>query len=176
MSDQDSRQYSAAYRIPLIKAPTLRIPKPIQLPPDIHPLPDDVAPYFAYPFTLEPHTLTLESSRQITLQSHQSRNSAFLRNREDEKTLRKREALRKIAPGFEPSSGPLVPTKVLVHSRQSSATTAGVGVDFFGDDRQKVTPHAPHSEDISEAKVRDVMDDLVDQLAAMDSEKPDGAR
>ena len=56
-------QYVAASRVPLIKSPSLRVPRPVrrqvlehahgnsaqlnqvELPPDIHPLPDSVTPY-----------------------------------------------------------------------------------------------------------------------------------
>jgi len=164
--DQDSRHYEAAYRIPLIKGPTLRTPKPIYLPPDIHPLPDDVTPYFAYPFTLEPHTLTLESSRQTTLQAHHARNTAYIKQREDEKSRKKREALRKIAPGFEPSSGPLVPTK-LSHSSSPQSSTV------IGSESIDAKTDSVHPEDGFGVKKRDVMDDLVDQLAAIDSARND---
>ncbi|KAJ7627693.1 hypothetical protein DFH06DRAFT_1285036 [Mycena polygramma] len=125
----DQTQYAPAARAPLIKSPSLRVPRPIVLPPDIHPLPDSVTPYFVYPFTLEPHVLTLESSRRTTLAAHATRREEYLRARADEKERRKRDALRRIAPGFEPQGHLLVPTK-----RSSS-----------------------------------VMEDLVDQLAALDS-------
>ncbi|KAH7926253.1 hypothetical protein BV22DRAFT_1009491, partial [Leucogyrophana mollusca] len=135
-------QYAAVAGVPFIKSPGLRVPPPVELPPDIHPLPDSVTPYFVYPFTLEPHILTVESSRRSTLAAHTARREVYLRSREDEKQRRKREALRRIAPGFEPQSSPLVPM------RATQVTEA-------------------HDAD---GKVhKDVMDDLVDQLAALDS-------
>ncbi|KAJ7480016.1 hypothetical protein B0H11DRAFT_2026197 [Mycena galericulata] len=140
----DQTQYGPAARVPLIKSPSLRVPRPVVLPPDIHPLPDSVNPYFVYPFTIEPHVLTLESSRRTTLAAHAERREAYLRARAEEKERRKRDALRRIAPGFEPGEGHLlVPTK-----RSSVITTAPA-----------VAPTPPRS----------VMDDLVDQLAALDS-------
>ncbi|KAJ7773014.1 hypothetical protein B0H16DRAFT_1257721, partial [Mycena metata] len=131
--------YAPAARVPLIKSPSLRVPRPVVLPPDIHPLPDSVTPYFVYPFTIEPHILTLESSRRTTLASHATRREEYLRSRADEKERRKRDALRRIAPGFEPAGHLLVPTK------RSSVIAA--------------PPQQPKS----------VMEDLVDQLAALDS-------
>ncbi|KAJ7671940.1 hypothetical protein B0H17DRAFT_1208866 [Mycena rosella] len=129
-------------RVPLIKSPSLRVPRPVILPPDIHPLPDSVTPYFVYPFTIEPHILTLESSRRTTLAAHATRREAYLRARAEEKERRKRDALRRIAPGFEPGEGHLlVPTK-----RASVIAPAA-------------SPLPPRS----------VMEDLVDQLAALDS-------
>ncbi|KAF7340213.1 hypothetical protein MVEN_01939900 [Mycena venus] len=139
----DQTQYAPAARAPLIKSPSLRVPRPIVLPPDIHPLPDSVTPYFVYPFTLEPHVLTLESSRRTTLASHATRREEYLRSRADEKERRKRDALRRIAPGFEPEGHLLVPTK------RSSVIATGPAI----------SPQPPKS----------VMEDLVDQLAALDS-------
>ncbi|KAJ3512590.1 hypothetical protein NLJ89_g3432 [Agrocybe chaxingu] len=78
--------YLAAAQIPLIKSPSLRVPQPVELPPDIHPLPDSVNPYFVYPFTLEPHIVTLESSRRTTLAAHATRREAYLRSRDEEKS------------------------------------------------------------------------------------------
>jgi hypothetical protein len=102
---------------------------------------------FVYPFTLEPHVITLESSRRATLAMHAARREAFLRAREEEKEKRKRDKLRKVAPGFEPNAGVLVPTR-------NSAL-------FSGDD---------HRSNGSDGKKEiDVMDDLVEQLARLES-------
>ncbi|KAJ7222618.1 hypothetical protein GGX14DRAFT_558709 [Mycena pura] len=140
----EKSQYAPAARAPLIKSPSLRLPRPVNLPPDIHPLPDTVTAYFVYPFTLEPHVLTLESSRRATLASHEARRDAYLRSRADEKERRKRDALRRIAPGFEPEGHLLVPTK------RSSLAAAAPAVS-------------------STSQPKSVMEDLVDQLAALDS-------
>ncbi|KAF9484617.1 hypothetical protein BDN70DRAFT_772815, partial [Pholiota conissans] len=144
--------YEAARNIPLIKSPSLRLPKPVELPPDIHPLPDSVNAYFVYPFTLEPHVITLESSRRTTLAAHASRRDAYLHSREDEKERRKRDALRRIAPGFEPHSSPLVPTR--------GASSGGL---------LQSPPARGTTTDPKHQQTRSVMDDLVDQLAALDN-------
>ncbi|KDQ20884.1 hypothetical protein BOTBODRAFT_61957 [Botryobasidium botryosum FD-172 SS1] len=102
-----SKQSAAVANIPLIRAPGLRVPKSVELLPNIHPLPDDITAYFAYPFSLEPHILTVESSRQSTLAAHSTRRVAYLHARDEDKLRRMRDALRRIAPGFEPHSGPL---------------------------------------------------------------------
>ncbi|PBK87251.1 hypothetical protein ARMGADRAFT_1055124 [Armillaria gallica] len=148
---QEQPQYAAAAHVPLIKSPSLRVPRPVEIPQDIHPLPDSVTAYFVYPFTIEPHILTVESSRRTTLAAHTARREAFLRARDDEKERRKREALRKIAPGFEPAGSVLVPTKT---SNPPSHTTPG--------------PELPTGSS-SHQPSKSVMEDLVDQLAALDS-------
>ncbi|SCZ97337.1 BZ3500_MvSof-1268-A1-R1_Chr4-2g07146 [Microbotryum saponariae] len=54
-------------KVPLIKSPSFWVPKPVELPPDIHPLPDSVEPYVRerairatstdHPTDSEPHVL-----------------------------------------------------------------------------------------------------------------------
>lgn len=84
------------------------------------------------------------------------RHEAYLRAREEEKQQRKREALRRIAPGFEPRSAPLVPVKT------GAAAAAALG--------QQQQQQQGQEERRSDAGVsqRDVMDDLVDRLAALE--------
>ena len=95
---------------------------------------------------MEPHILAIESSRRQTLAAHTARREAYLRARDDEKERWKRDALRKIAPGFEPQGSPLVPTK----------KAAGVGQEIG----MGQTGHQ---------QSKNVMDNLVDQLAALNS-------
>lgn len=112
-------------------------------------------PQFAYPFTLEPHIITLESSRRTTQAAHAARREAYLLAREEEKERRKRDKLRKVAPGFEPSGAMLVP----VHLGGSK----GMPSDTLGESSVMSS---------SQVTERDVMGDLVDQLAAMESKSP----
>ncbi|KAG5725145.1 hypothetical protein E4T56_gene10223 [Termitomyces sp. T112] len=144
----EQSQYAPVAHVPLIKSPSLRVPPPVILPPDIHPLPDSVNDYFVYPFTLEPHIITLESSRRSTIAAHAARREAYLRQRDDEKERRKRDALRRIAPGFEPQGSVLVPTRSVGGGSESQST------DLEGPDPRRS---------------KTVMEDLVDQLAALDS-------
>jgi hypothetical protein len=107
---------------------------------------------FVYPFTLEPHVVTMEQARRHTLAAHAARREALLQARADEKERRKRDALRRIAPGFEPQGAPLVPVKKTVAAPPSAQHILDI------------TDDAP-----KEAMARDVMADLVAGLAALDS-------
>jgi hypothetical protein len=71
---------------------------------------------------------------------------AYLKRREEDKERQKKDALRKVAPGFEPSAGTLVPQRVGGSSSQPNA------------------PAAPLP-----TIQKDPMADLVDQLAALDT-------
>lgn len=100
--------------------------------------------------------MTLESSRRSTQAAHAARREAYLRAREEEKERRKRDKLRKIAPGFEPTGAVLVP------------------VHLSGNNGDQATGNAQASANVEAGVLvpkqeRDVMDDLVDQLAALDS-------
>ncbi|TRM66598.1 hypothetical protein BD626DRAFT_545769 [Schizophyllum amplum] len=147
MSEQSP--YAAAARVPLIKSPSLRVPQATELPPDIHPLPDSVTAYFVYPFTLESQVVAAESARRSSMAAEAARHERYLRDREEEKQRRKREALRRVAPGFDPSAV-LVPTK----------TGQSQGPPISADP----APTTGHQ------RTRSVMDDLVDHLAQMDAE------
>jgi len=101
------------------------------LPHDIHPLPDDIEEYFRYPFTLEPHVLAMESSRQATVAAHAARREACLASREEAKRKRKRDALHRVAPGFEPEKGVLRPTSLhagTISKPSSSPATQASGI------------------------------------------------
>ncbi|KAI0341368.1 hypothetical protein BDW22DRAFT_1358874 [Trametopsis cervina] len=158
MTQTTQSQYAAAARAPLMLSPSNRVPPPVQLPPDIHPLPDSVTAYFVYPFTLEPHVLTLENSRRSTLTAHAARREAYLQSREDEKERRRRDALRRIAPGFEPHGAPLTPIKQASSVQDSTASTSG--------ESHKAGPGHNRS--------KSVMEDLVDQLEALEAKHKDG--
>ena len=90
------------------------------------------------------------------------RHEAYLRAREEEKQRRKREALRRIAPGFEPRSAPLVPVK----------TGAALGQQQQGQGQEGQQPEGGNATGGGGPgqglPQRDVMDDLVDRLAALE--------
>ncbi|KLO10061.1 hypothetical protein SCHPADRAFT_892648 [Schizopora paradoxa] len=166
-------QYAAANNVPLIKSPSLRLPRPVEMPPDLHPLPEDVIAYFVYPFTLEPHVLTMESSRRSTLAAQSARHEAYLKQREEDKRRRKREALRRIAPGFEPESGPLVPTRMSTAGMLGGAAASNAfgetGAEGGGGGATTTTASTTAAPGGMHVRTRSVMDDLVDHLAALDA-------
>lgn len=91
------------------------------------------------------------------LAAHAARREALLSAREDEKQRRKREALRRIAPGFEPRAAPLVPVKTGLALDQQQRMEDAAGSD------------AAAAAECQGGHPRDVMDDLVDRLAALES-------
>lgn len=111
---------------------------------------------FVYPFTLEPHVLTLESSRRSTIAAHTARREEYLRQREMEKERRKKEALKRIAPGFDP-------TAVLVPETRQGHRSSG-SVDSGLRPEQRNIP-------VGHERSHSVMDDLVETLAALDAAK-----
>ncbi|KAI6006959.1 hypothetical protein EDD15DRAFT_10937 [Pisolithus albus] len=175
-------QYAAAANVPLIKSPALRVPPPVpywfthttgtpppdntytqvKLPPDIHPLPDSVTPYFVYPFTLESHVLALESSRRNTIAAHAVRREALLRARDDERQRRKREALRRVAPGFEGNDAVLMPVRVKPDVNNASNDTIG--------ERQPSAARSVDGANDGQGQVG-TLDDLADQLAGLDTQQ-----
>jgi hypothetical protein len=111
-----------------------------------------------YPFTLEPHILKVGSNRRAMIAAHAARREAYLHAREEEKQRRKREALRRIAPGFEPRSAPLVPVK-----------TGAAALDLQqGQQEQQYERGGMAATSSPGPPQRDVMDDLVNQLAALE--------
>ena len=100
----------------------------------------------------------MESSRQSTIAAHAARRAAYIQDRRNQKEQRQREALRRVAPGFEPNSGLLVPKRIEVPlSKRMDDVTAST--------LQPVPPPLAKPP-------RTVMDDLVDQLEAMEARKP----
>lgn len=156
-------QYAAAANVPLIKSPALRVPPPVKLPPDIHPLPDSVTPYFVYPFTLESHVLALESSRRNTIAAHAVRREALLRARDDERQRRKREALRRVAPGFEGNDAVLMPVRVKPPDVNNASN------DTIGE-RQPSAARSVDGANDGQGQVG-TLDDLADQLARLDTQQ-----
>ncbi|GMK56544.1 hypothetical protein CspeluHIS016_0303840 [Cutaneotrichosporon spelunceum] len=142
-----SQQYAAAATVPLIKSPSLWLPPPIELPSDIHPLPEDITAYFVYPFTLEQHVISQQPPPHVAIAERRARNAAILHSREVEEEEREKAALHKVAPGYNPAAM-LVPT----HRGGSAPTVASL----------------PQQ---SPKKEADPMEELVAQLEEMESSK-----
>jgi hypothetical protein len=106
---------------------------------------------FAYPFTLEPHIVTLESSRRSTIAAHGARRDAYLAQRADQREQRRRAALARIAPGFSEGA-------VLIPVKRTSILPGSVPASLLDADNEL---HAPGP--------KDVMADLVDELARLDA-------
>ncbi|GHJ89460.1 hypothetical protein NliqN6_5862 [Naganishia liquefaciens] len=104
-------QYQAANIAPLIKSPSLWLPKPVELPMDIHPLPDDISAYFVYPFTLEPHILAQDPPIHEKIRMQRDRYASLLVIKAQESEARRKEQLNRIAPGYNPSTTLLVPSQ-----------------------------------------------------------------
>jgi hypothetical protein len=100
----------------------------------------------------------MESNRRAVIAANAARREEYLRAREDEKQRRKREALRRIAPGFEPRSAPLVPVKTgaALGQQQQQQQAQEKWQEEAGGDTGQGQPR------------RDVMDDLVERLAALE--------
>lgn len=59
-----SSLYATSSRVPLIKSPAVRVPPPIVLPNNLHPLPPNLQDYFVYPFNLERFVLENADKRE----------------------------------------------------------------------------------------------------------------
>jgi hypothetical protein len=116
-----------------------------------------------YPFTLESHILTIESSRRSTFAAHAAKHEALLRTRQEEHDRRRREALNRIAPGFDPSKGALVPEKRMSLVGSVNPVSSSLG--------GSPSPGAAVASGSGQehTRTRSVMDDLVDQLAMLDA-------
>jgi len=91
----------------------------------------------------------MESSRQTTVAAHAARREAYLQSREELKKRRKREAIQRVAPGFDPDQGVLRPTSISAkNSVKPLQATDSVSQD--GMDKQ-------------------YLDRLVDQLSKLES-------
>ncbi|KAL1412585.1 hypothetical protein Q8F55_000332 [Vanrija albida] len=124
------------------------------MPNDIHPLPDDITAYFVYPFTLETHVVGLTPPPHVAISEKRARAAAVLHAREVEEEQRERDALHKLAPGYNPSSL-LVPT-----ARGGAAPAAGA-----------LQPSSSAAGAPAAAAAPDPMDELVAQLEELENHK-----
>ncbi|BGP27050.1 hypothetical protein JCM10295v2_006012 [Rhodotorula toruloides] len=108
-------------KVPLIKNPAFWTPKPVELPPDIHPLPDDVHAYFVYPHTLEAHVLSTLPSALSQRQSQHTQRLALLASYAESKERARKARLNQVAPGWDEGGKALEPVPVRRETAVSGA-------------------------------------------------------
>ncbi|WVN87474.1 uncharacterized protein L203_102656 [Cryptococcus depauperatus CBS 7841] len=150
-----SQQYAAAATVPLVKSPSLWLPKPVELPNDIHPLPEDITAY-------ENHVLNLHPSPHEAISQKRAKCAEILHEREEEEEQKERDAIRKIAPGYNPSSV-LVP--------KSSHTPSSSISQTFNQLSSTTQTDPTQTYERSQTKETDAMDDLVARLEEMESNR-----
>ncbi|GAA5845337.1 hypothetical protein JCM11251_007999 [Rhodosporidiobolus azoricus] len=115
-------------KVPLIKNPGFWVPKPVELPQDIHPLPDDVHAYFVYPHSLEAHVLsTLPGALQQLRDTHSQR-LHLLASYADSKERARKARLNQMAPGWNEGGGALEPVRKKEAVPASSSNGPAVAV------------------------------------------------
>lgn len=154
--------YALASRVPLIKSPSLSLPKPVKLPPDLHPLPADISAYFVYPFSLESYVLDANTPSSATVDQLLAKHKQYLENREREKQDRQRDILRKVAPGWH--GAVLLPT---TSSRPEPAASRVLDSKAETNQQQSEQRQLQHE--------RTPLDDLADHLAQLDALNSAGA-
>ncbi|GAA5995545.1 hypothetical protein JCM5350_004031 [Sporobolomyces pararoseus] len=92
-------------RVPLIKNPAFWVPPPVEVPLDIHPLPEDVQAYFVYPHTLESHVLSTLPTQLAQLEQTKSQRIALLESYEESKERARKAKLQALAPGWNEGMG-----------------------------------------------------------------------
>lgn len=112
----------------------------------------ELTPQFVYPFTLEQHVVGLTPPPHVAIAEQRARNAAVLHAREVEEEQRERDALHKLAPGYNPSS-------LLVPTARGGAAPAGAA--------------QPASSGAAAASTAapDPMDELVAQLEELENHK-----
>ncbi|GAA6057074.1 hypothetical protein JCM3770_001445 [Rhodotorula araucariae] len=108
-------------KVPLIRNPGFWVPKPVELPPDIHPLPEDVHAYFVYPHTLEAHVLSTLPSALQTLQLAHTQRQALLASYAESKERARKARLNQVAPGYAEGGAALEPVRRDVAHPSTSA-------------------------------------------------------
>lgn len=158
-SNSSSNQlYALASRVPLIKSHSISLPKPVKLPPDLHPLPTDISAYFVYPFSLESYVLDPNTPSSATIDQLLDKHKQYLEAREREKEEKKKEMLRKVAPGWQGTGGAmLMPTSAAgAGAKESVQTEAAPAVETNKAEQQTQQERTP-------------LDDLADHLAQLDA-------
>ncbi|GAK66768.1 uncharacterized protein PAN0_014d4992 [Moesziomyces antarcticus] len=150
--------YALASRVPLIKSPSISLPKPVTLPADLHPLPHDISAYFVYPFSLESYVLDPNTPSSTTIDQLLEKHAQYLKHREEDKQKRQRDMLHKLAPGWQGASGVLQPTSTAWNQSNPSA----------GQNTNAVQPQHQEQQQ-QQQQERTPLDDLADHLAQLDA-------
>ncbi|KAJ1017918.1 hypothetical protein NDA13_006529 [Ustilago tritici] len=161
--NRSNNLYSLASRVPLIKSPSVSIPTPVQLPPDLHPLPADISAYFVYPFSLESYVLDPNTPSSSTIDQLLEKHKQYLEGREREKREREEERLRKMAPGWTGVGGVLMPTSTGGVKDATAAGKGGKSGSLVGEEAEKQKKSEQKGEE------RTPLDDLADHLAQLDA-------
>lgn len=137
---------------------------------------------FVYPYTLEDFVLHPQPphkshhDRIAKLHSEHETRLKFLQEREEEKTRKRKEALRKVAPGYEPPEDDDGVTEVgssITSDLEEKHKKTGILEPTRKSqvpltDTLSTSPGQTTTSAQAEDKPRDVMDDLVEGLARMD--------
>ncbi|SNX87553.1 uncharacterized protein MEPE_06263 [Melanopsichium pennsylvanicum] len=164
-STSSNQLYALASRVPLIKSPSLSLPTPVKLPPDLHPLPTDISAYFVYPFSLESYVLDPNTPSSSTIDHLLAKHNQYLENRQREKQQHEQELLRKVAPGWH-QGDVLLPSAKAARPSPTPTSDAPGGGSAEGQ-AQLATPNQPQE--------RTPLDDLADHLAQLDAMNANGA-
>ncbi|GAA5944316.1 uncharacterized protein JCM15063_006555 [Sporobolomyces koalae] len=119
-------------RVPLIKNPAFWAPPPVQVPLDIHPLPDDVEAYFVYPHTLEDHVLSTLPAQLEHLEQTRAQRVALLHSYSESKERVRKAKLQALAPGWNDGQGGVMqpvrkPTQAASTLNQTTTTLSTGG-------------------------------------------------
>ncbi|SCV69225.1 BQ2448_2245 [Microbotryum intermedium] len=134
--------------VPLIKSPSFWVPEPVELPPDIHPLPDSVEPYvhmpffrptifpqqFVYPFTIENHALSVLPAALDALRTSHAQRLERLRSYSEAKEKARKAHLNAVAPGWTGDGGIILPstkkTSSTLPTTLSATATSSLSSEF----------------------------------------------
>ncbi|KAK4057515.1 hypothetical protein OIO90_001584 [Microbotryomycetes sp. JL221] len=156
-------------KVPLIKSPSFWVSKPVELPPDIHPLPEDVHAYFVYPHTIESHALSvLPAALEELRHKHEARCRTLTSYAESKERARKAR-LNQIAPGWSEGGSIMQPSKKdpalarAVQPEHSNDSATGTTQQDSGAREQRAEPgQQPHAQ-------HDPLSDFVAGLENLDS-------
>ena len=157
-SSSKTQLYALAARVPLIKSPSISIPKPVQLPPDLHPLPADISAYFVYNFSLESYVLDANTPSSSRVGELLAKHARYLEERQRHKAEQQRELLRRVAPGY---SGDVLLPSTSIARMEGGGTGETIAT---GEAR-----NAKQTEHQQQQQQRTPLDDLADHLAQLDA-------